>query len=730
MLKDDCKMVFDFLPGIYLVLKPDPPDFTIVDFNRARAEATLSDRSFIGLKLFEAFPDNKENPEATGVKNLTASLMTVLETRKKNIMPLQKYDIYNPETAVFEERFWLPQNIPVLDEAGNVKYIIHSVEDVTSNVLLSEKESQVRKELVNLHNDQKKILESIADGFISVDKNWIVLYWNKEAERIFQIKREEVLGNYLWDYIKEQRDNKLYECFTEAMQKNKPSSFEKYYATKDIWLQVNAYPSSSGLTAFLLDITDRKNAERELENNEKRFRALVENSTDGITVISREGVVLDVSYSGRKILGYEPEELVGQIREDLIHPDDWEKVINAFHHVANNASAIEVLEYRFLMSDGQYKWLEGTFHNLLHEPTINAIVLNYRDISERKKHQNEILASEEKYRYLFDNNPATIIIWTLDDLKIQEVNSTAVQLLGFSKDQFKRMTILDIRPPEERDRFLNHVLDLQNSEKIRNEGSWIYQNYRGQLFNMSLSFHRINYDGKQAILALGTNITDKVRLEQKIDQERKRKQKEITEAVLKAQENEREELGKELHDNISQILTTTRLFLDYVLSKKGDQDELISLARSHISNAIQEIRNLSRALMPPTLKEVSLKLSLEDLLGNINAFNSYKIHFNYSVDNEDELNTNLKLAVFRIIQEQLNNIIKHSKADMVLIDINKQHDSLNLRIKDNGVGFDSEKRTDGLGIRNIISRASLYKGRVSIDSQPGSGTELNVSFQL
>jgi PAS domain S-box-containing protein len=262
--QDDCRLIFDALPGIYLILRPDPPDFTIVDFNRARAEATMSDASFIGKKLFDAFSDNPENSEATGVKNLKNSLITVIQSKKPHIMALQRYDLYNSESGMFEERYWLPRNSPVIDEDGDLKYIIHSVEDVTEKVLLEIKEKIARDELTSLHHEQTQILESIADAFLSVDKNWIVQYWNKQAERIFQISREELLGKYLWDYIKEQKDNKLYECFMEAMQKMQPSHFEKFYGVQKIWLQVNAYPSENGLTAFLLDITDRRKAQEAL----------------------------------------------------------------------------------------------------------------------------------------------------------------------------------------------------------------------------------------------------------------------------------------------------------------------------------------------------------------------------------------------------------------------------------------------------------------------------------
>jgi PAS domain S-box-containing protein len=730
MKNDDYQLIFNFLPGNHLILKPDPPRFTIVGFNRVRAEATMSDESFIGRKLFEAFSDNPENPEATGTANLRNSLLTVIDTKMPHLMELQRYDLHNPSTGQFEERYWLPVNSPVLDENGKLQYIIHTVEDVTQRVMLERRERVAREELINLHQEQTRILESIADAFLSVDHHFIVQYWNRQAERVFQISREQVIGNYLWDHLKEQYDQKLQDCFTEAMHKNKPSHFEKFYEPQNIWLQVNAYPSRNGLTAFLQDITERKMAQEALEKNEKRFRALVENSTDGITVLAPDGTIMDVSYSGKKILGYEPEELVGESRPDLIYPEDLAKVQQAFAQVLQQPSSVEAIEYRFKMPDGRYKWLEGTFHNLLHEETIKAVVLNYRDISGRKNQEMQLQASEEKYRYLFNNSPATIIIWTLEDLQIREVNETAVQLFGYSKSEFLRMSTLDIRPVEERERFLSQVIELRKHEGLSNGGTGIFQNASGEEMYLSVSFHRIQYGELDAVLALGTNITERLKLEEKLAQERKKRQREITEAVLTAQENERAELGKELHDNINQILTTTRLYLEYVLQKKGDQDLLVKQSHDHLSKAIREIRQLSRTLMPPSLGEVTLKLGLEELFANMNALNSIKFTFHYSINDENKLGNDLKLSIFRIVQEQLNNIIRHSDAKNVEVQLVQQNNLLCLVVKDNGVGFDTTKSPTGLGLRNIISRANLFKGKVEIDSHPGQGTELKVKFSI
>jgi signal transduction histidine kinase len=130
-MKDNTKLIFDSLPGCYLILLPDFPRFTIYDANQAYLKATEKTEEIIGKPLFEVFPDNPGDPEPTAVKNLTASLMAVLKTNRKHQMPIQRYDIRAGDGNTFQMHYWKPVNLPVHDSSGKIVFIIHCVEDVT-----------------------------------------------------------------------------------------------------------------------------------------------------------------------------------------------------------------------------------------------------------------------------------------------------------------------------------------------------------------------------------------------------------------------------------------------------------------------------------------------------------------------------------------------------------------------------------------------------------------------
>ena len=143
----DFRCLFEAVPGLYLVLRPDRPRYTIVCASTAYLEATLTSRTgprgIIGQAMFEAFPDPPGDSDATGVLNLRASLDRALATRRRDVMPVQHYNIRRPDGS-WEERHWAPRNTPVLDPAGKVRYLIHEVEDVTKLVQAKKAELAAR----------------------------------------------------------------------------------------------------------------------------------------------------------------------------------------------------------------------------------------------------------------------------------------------------------------------------------------------------------------------------------------------------------------------------------------------------------------------------------------------------------------------------------------------------------------------------------------------------------
>jgi signal transduction histidine kinase len=258
--------------------------------------------------------------------------------------------------------------------------------------------------------------------------------------------------------------------------------------------------------------------------------------------------------------------------------------------------------------------------------------------------------------------------------------------------------------------------------------NWKHINRQGEEMIMHIVSHRIQYNGRPAMMSLSIDITEQVRLKEKLKAERKARQKEITSAVITAQENERRNIGIELHDNINQVLASARLYLDLAKEKNDKQELLINETGSLINRAIDEIRALSHSLVPPSLEDISLSGALREMTHILSVATGLRIVRNIEEIEEDAISYQLRLAIYRVVQEQLNNIIRHARAHTVWIHLQKKDSFLYLTVKDDGRGFDPAKRSGGVGLMNMKTRVSLFSGSFQISSSPGNGCVLSVSF--
>lgn len=222
----------------------------------------------------------------------------------------------------------------------------------------------------------------------------------------------------------------------------------------------------------------------------------------------------------------------------------------------------------------------------------------------------------------------------------------------------------------------------------------------------------------------------KKRIEKQLIKQEISKQNLIAQAVLEAQEKEREKISKELHDNVNQVLSTAKLLLDVAKTNSKERAQLIKKSSEQIHHAINEITKISRALVPPSISDLGLIESIKDLLENVVVSHKIKVEFKSEGDIENEVNENQKLMLFRIINQQVNNIITHAEAKRLSVQLIIDELSIELMITDDGKGFDPQKLTNnsGTGLTDILSRGKLFNAKVNIISAPGKGCKLIVKL--
>ena len=335
--------------------------------------------------------------------------------------------------------------------------------------------------------------------------------------------------------------------------------------------------------------------------------------------------------------------------------------------------------------------------------------------------------TEKSYEAYFSDENIAKWIYETETLRILQVNEAAINRYGYSREEFLKLSVFDLRDREEKKHINQLVRGLaQESKSVTFET--VHRKRGGEPLAVEVTVTNILYKGKKARLATITDIAEKIRLRRKMSQTQDSVKKLLDQATRNAQEKERDFIGKELHDNISQIMASTRLLLEVAENNPEVKDDMIRLSKVNIGEAIREIRALSKTLVGEEKEEFFLTAAVEELVRSYLIVNSFEIAFTCS-GYVEELPDDIKLTVFRIIQEALNNISKHAQATKVSLDITYENQLL-VSIRDNGQGFDITAQRSGIGINNIRHRVQFYNGAVDIISAPGKGCAVLIQLPV
>ena len=215
-----------------------------------------------------------------------------------------------------------------------------------------------------------------------------------------------------------------------------------------------------------------------------------------------------------------------------------------------------------------------------------------------------------------------------------------------------------------------------------------------------------------------------LQLKEEMHEQRLQEQKKLTRVMINAQERERNHIGRELHDNVNQILAGTKIYLGMAATKNPQAKELIDYSLSLINDAIEEIRQLSSRQVTP-IKNVNLHDLVDHLLHHLSDNALIRTEFIYEMG-DSNIDDDLKLNIYRIIQEQVGNIVKHAEAKNVKVSIEARDNQLSMQVTDDGKGFDPTKKRKGIGISNMINRVESFNGEIKIISSPGYGCAIQM----
>jgi len=381
-----------------------------------------------------------------------------------------------------------------------------------------------------------------------------------------------------------------------------------------------------------------------------------------------------------------------------------------------------VLEAAFILYMPEAFFFDKEEVKLLQEVTNN---INYAieklELKEmQKKSEEDLKESEEKFRKLVEETVVGVFI--LQESRFVYVNPQFEKISGYSNEvllneiSFEQFIVEDEFLKSWKNYF-SGIIGEQPSDPYTVKAL----RHDGALLQIEVIASSISYKGKPAIIGTIIDVTEQVE-----------EQLRINKAVTDAQENERQQISMELHDNVKQMMAASLLNIDFlkmIIKHEETTVPIISNVKNYMREAIEELRRISHRLAPSIDEKVSLEEKIKTVVNTMNVSKDLTVHYHFQKF-EEIIKADVQLAMFRILQEQFSNIVKYANASLVDITVQKRNGDIFMSIQDNGIGFDAEVRRNGLGLENIKRRVQVFNGNFNIQSSPGKGCKLDIEIPV
>ncbi len=403
-----------------------------------------------------------------------------------------------------EEYRWLEGTVTNLTEEPSVRGFVINFRDITEQLRTEEEHAQVEARLRANEQRFRTLVENGYDGIAVMSAEGKLSYVSPSYQRILGFSSEEVIGQSPIERLHPD-DQQVAQHLRQTLAPGASARIEyqiRNQADEYRWMEgtitnLIEEPSVHGFLNNFHDITERKRAEAEraqaearLRASEQRFRALVENGYDGISLQDAQGQVTYISPTYTRILGYTAEDVLGKSPASRIHPEHTEDIQRQKQEVLNEPGARRTMQFRTRHKDGSWRWVELTMTNLLSDPTVGSLVVNFRDITERHQAEQTMRESEQKFRAVWDNTLDAMLLVN-DEMQYVDANPAACQLYGVTREELLTRAMTDFVTPEKRD---SARISLQ---KLVKRGA---RKGHFQMTKADYTLHEIEYSAQANIL--------------------------------------------------------------------------------------------------------------------------------------------------------------------------------------------------------------------------------------
>jgi PAS domain S-box-containing protein len=501
---------------------------------------------------------------------------------------------------------------------------------------------------------------------------------------------------------------------------------------------------------------ERSRAEGALSASERRFRALIENSVEGIVLVDAQANVVYVSPSVESIEGYTSEELLGRNAAADTHPDDWPALHEQFGNVLATPGVPFLAQWRRRRKDGQWIWLEGFATNLLDDPAVQAVVSNYRDITDRKAAEEELRESEERFSHVFQSSPAGMALLRLKDLRYVDVNASWLAMIGYAREEVVGHTAAELGVSDPFDRN-DRIERIKAAGRVYDEDV-VLTTKQGERRTFLVSVQMLTMRSEPYIIGVYVDITErrraeaaKARLEEQLLQSQKMEalgtlasgiahdfnniltaivgNMKLARADLPADHPIQQNLGDAYNAGIRASELVRRIL---TFGRRQEPDRIVLKPAPVVEEAVE----LLRATLPAKIEiRTSALPGLPDVAAD--ATQIHQVIMNLGTNAAHALNENGGLIDIRLERANVDAALATTVADL------REGPYVRLSVSDNGCGMDhavvrrifepffttkGPGEGTGLGLSVVHGIMQSHDGAMTVYSEPGRGTTFNLFF--
>jgi len=643
-----------------------------------------------------------------------------------------KYQVKQPKTGKI---YWLSETIHKYhDNSVNDTVISGRITDIT-------KEQDYVFQVQESESRFKKLIDvSPVMIWVSNEHN-LVTYSNQALKNFLGISLEN-LYNYK-DYIQfvHPRDKKI--AVVEWKKNvNKRLPVQSEFRLKDsqgVYHNVfeKAVPrfydngKFAGYIGAYFDLTKEKKYQESLSIENEKFELLTRNSPDIVLLTDKNGFIEYASPTIKKVLGYSESDVINKNLSQIIC-QECKKHLEKIDWLKNKKNRNQSFQFKMKAKNGKLIWVESLISFVKDkEHQTYKILLHNRDIHEIKKAEDLLIESEQKYRGLFENMHLGVMEVDVNE-NIQWVNKSFEEMTGYSFKYLKGKNAVSL--------FLKNTEARKKMEyvgkKRSNRNESIYEikmkKKSGEILDVVISGSPIidlmgNVKGS---VGIHWDVTEIRKIQRMLEEEKIKTQNEVMKATINSEEIQKQILGNELHDGVGHILTYTSLFLQMASESEKFSPELFSKAHQNVEKAINEVRRISRNLVPPALVDLGLRDAIIELVNQFTELNNIKFKFDCRQEIFKDIQFEPQRNIYRIIQELINNTIKYAQCRLINLKIFRDTQHLYIHYSDDGLGFDTQKVKKGLGIQSINNRVYFYGGNTQLITQKNKGAMYKIEIPL